>query len=75
VRPTKIRRRRHAGYASLIVLTLLVFRIPAVQNVAAATLTEFVQITERALRIPCALLDHDHCFFLDRFDPTCPQCM
>lgn len=73
--PTKIRRCRLASYAALIVLTLLVFRIPAVQNIAAAVLAEFVQITERALHIPCALLDHDHCFSLDRFDPTCPQCM
>lgn len=73
--PTKMRHRRLAGYAALIVLTLLVFRIPTVQNVVAAVLTEFVEITERALRTPCALLDHDHCFSLDRFDPTCPQCM
>jgi hypothetical protein len=75
VTQTKIRRRRLAGYAALIVLTLLIFRIPAVQNVAAAALIEFVEITERVLRLPCALLNHGHCFSLDRFDPTCPQCM
>jgi hypothetical protein len=32
-------------------------------------------VTERILRFPCWLLDHEHCFSLDRFDPTCPQCM
>ncbi len=72
---TQTNRRRLAGYAALIVLALLVFRIPAAQNVAAAALIEFVEIAERVLRLPCALLNHDHCFSLDRFDPTCPQCM
>lgn len=71
----KITRRRFAGYAALVVVTLLALRIPAVQYVVADTLIEFSEITERALRIPCALLDHDHCFSLDRLDPTCPQCM
>jgi hypothetical protein len=32
-------------------------------------------VTERILRFPCCLIDHKHCFSLDRFDPTCPQCM
>jgi hypothetical protein len=32
-------------------------------------------VTERILRFPCCLMDHKHCFSLDRFDPTCPQCM
>jgi hypothetical protein len=68
-------RRRLAGYAAMIVLALLALRIPAVQSVIAGALIEFVEITERTLRLPCALLDHDRCFSLDRLDPTCPQCM
>ena len=68
-------RRKFAGYAAVIVLALLILRIPAVQYVVAETLIEFIHITERTLRHPCALLDHDHCFSLDRFDPTCPQCL
>jgi hypothetical protein len=68
-------RRRPAGYAAMIVLALLVLRIPVVQNVIAGAFIEFVEITERTLRLPCALLDHDRCFSLDRLDPTCPQCM
>jgi hypothetical protein len=43
-----------------------------VQNAIAEALIEFIQITERTLRFPCALLDYDRCFSLDRFDPTCP---
>ena len=65
-------RRRLAGYTAMILLAFFVLRIPAVQNAIAGALIEFVEITERLLRLPCALLDHDRCFSLDRFDPTCP---
>ncbi len=71
----KTNRRRLAGYAPMIVLALLVLRVPVVQNVVAGTLIEFVEITERTLCLPRALLDHDRYFSLDRLDPTCPQCM
>ena len=71
----KTNRRKLAGYVALAVVTLLVFRIPAVQNVIAEALVEFIQITERTLRFPRALLDHDRCFSPDRFDPTCPPCL
>ena len=68
----KTNRRTLASYAALAVVTLLILRIPAVQNVIAEALIEFIQITERTFRFPCALLDHDRCFSLDRLDPTCP---
>lgn len=64
--------RKLAGYVALVVVTLLILRIPAVQNAIAEALIEFVEITERTLRFPRALLNHDKCFSLDRFDPTCP---
>ena len=64
--------RKLAGYVALVVVTLLILRIPAVQNAIAEALIEFIQITERTLRFPCALLDYDRCFSLDRLDPTCP---
>jgi hypothetical protein len=68
----KINRQRFASYAALIVLALLTLRIPTVQSVIAGALIEFIEITEKILRFPYALLDHDHCFSLDRLDPTCP---
>lgn len=71
----KTSRHRLVGYAALAVTTLLTLRIPKVQDVVAGALVEFVEISERTLCIPCALLHHDHCFSLDRFDPTCPQCI
>jgi hypothetical protein len=64
--------RRLAKYAVIIVLALIALRIPAVQNVIASALIEFVEITERTLRLPSTVLDHDKCFSLDRLDPTCP---
>jgi hypothetical protein len=65
-------RHRFVGYAAMILLALFVLRIPAVQNAIADVLIEFIEITEKTLRFPCALLDHDKCFSLDRFDPTYP---
>ena len=65
-------RRRLAGYAAMIVLALLALRIPAVQSVIAGALIEFVEITERTLRLPCALLDHDRCFFPGQVGPDLP---
>jgi hypothetical protein len=56
----------------MILLAFFVLRIPAVQNAIADALIEFIEITEKTLRFPCALLDYDRCFSLDRFDPTCP---
>ena len=70
----KTNRRRLAGYALLVILAVLFIRTPAVQRIVAGTLIEFVEVTERVFRFPCALLDHDRCFSLDRLDPTCPQC-
>lgn len=71
----KYSRRKLVRYAAVVVLALLVLRTPTVQRVVAEALIESIQITERTLRLPCALLDHDHCFSLDRLDPTCPQCL
>ena len=70
----KTNRGRLAGYALLVILAVLFIRTPAVQRIVAGTLIEFVEVTERVFRFPCALLDHDRCFSLDRLDPTCPQC-
>jgi len=73
--PHLINRRRLFVKAGLIALALLVLAMPATQNVLACALDQFAEITERALHFPCTLLDHSKCFTLDRFDPTCPQCL
>ena len=65
-------RRQFASYAAMILLAFFVLRIPAVQNAIADALIEFIEITEKTLRFPRALLNHDKCFSLDRFDSTCP---
>jgi hypothetical protein len=70
-----VNRRRFVANAAMVVLALLVFAMSATQNVVACALDEFAEITERALHFPCTLLDHGKCFTLDRFDPTCPQCL
>jgi len=72
VTQAKTNRRKLACYAAMVVVALLILRIPDVQHTVAGALSEFVEIAERTLRHPCALLDHDRCFTLDRLDPTCP---
>lgn len=62
-------------HATVIVLAVAVLRTPAAQSVILGGLAEFADMTERIVRFPCWLLDHKSCFSLDRFDPTCPQCM
>lgn len=73
--PHLMTRRRLFAWTGLIVLTLLVLTMPATQNVLAVALDEFAEITEKVLHFPCTLLDHTHCFTMDRLDPTCPQCL
>ncbi len=68
-------RRKFVAYTAMTVLVLIVLRLPAVQSIVAGALIEFVEIAERAMHIPCCLLDHERCFSLDRLDPTCPQCI
>ena len=67
--------RRFVVYAAVMILTATVLTTPAARSVIVGDLVGITDITERVLRIPCQLLDHEHCFSLDRFDPTCPQCM
>jgi hypothetical protein len=68
-------RQRFAIHAAGIVIAIAVLRMPAAQSAVLGGMVGFADTTERILRCPCWLLDHRHCFSLDRFDPTCPQCM
>lgn len=68
-------RQRFAVHAAVIVIAIAVLRMPAAQSAVLGGLVGFTDMTERILRFPCWLLDYRHCFSLDRFDPTCPQCM
>jgi hypothetical protein len=70
-----IHRRKFAVQATVILLTIAGLSTPTARTVLAGGLVGFADATERILRFPCWLLDHRHCFSLDRFDPTCPQCM
>jgi hypothetical protein len=69
--------KRHRSIATVaaIVLSLIALRVPAAQSILMDKFIEFAQVTERAVRFPYWLVTHAHCFSLDRFDPTCPQCM
>ncbi len=68
-------RRRFVLCAAVIVLALTALGTSAAQTIVAGGLVEFVEITERIVRFPCWLMDHNRRSFLDRLDPTCPQCI
>lgn len=68
-------RRKFVSYAAVMVLAAAALRTHTAESILIGGLIEFADVSERIMRIPCQLLDHKRCFFLDRFDPTCPQCM
>jgi hypothetical protein len=68
-------RRRFVLYAAVIVLVIVALRTPVAQSIVLGGLVGFAGITERVVHFPCRLVDHTRWFSLDRFDPTCPQCM
>lgn len=61
--------------AAVIILAVAVLRTPTAQSVIVGGLVECAEMTERVLQFPYWFFDHTHCFSLDRFDPTCPQCL
>lgn len=68
-------RRKFVTYAAVMVLAATALRTHTAESILVGGLIGFADISERIMRIPCQLLDHKHCFSLDRFDPTCPHCM
>lgn len=67
------RRRLITGIATCA-LTVSTLATPAGRVVAIASLVHIAEVGAKILRLPRRLLDHDRCFTLDRFDPTCPHC-
>ncbi|HEY2472446.1 MAG TPA: hypothetical protein VGI45_31970 [Terracidiphilus sp.] len=70
-----IAHRRLIACAAMIVLVLVALRTPVVPSIVLGGVAECVGIAERIARFRCWLLYREDCFSLDRFDPTCPQCM
>ncbi len=69
------RRRLVAGVVAASVLALAILATPTGRAVALASLVHVAEVGAKILRLPCQLFDHCKCFTLDRFDPTCPQCL
>lgn len=67
-------RRRSIATVAAILLSLIALRMPAAQSILLDGFIEFAQATERAACFPYWLVTYTHCFSLDRFDPTCPEC-
>jgi hypothetical protein len=68
-------RRKFISGAAASVLILAIVATPAGRSMLASALLDFVEINEKVVRLPCRNVDNSRCLSLDRFDPTCPQCM
>jgi hypothetical protein len=67
-------RRKFIAGAGACLFALAIVATPT-RSMAASALLHFVEITAGIARLPCWIVDHSRCLTLDRFDPTCPQCM
>jgi hypothetical protein len=63
-----------SGTAALV-LTLAIVAAPTGRSMAASAPLDFFEINEEVARLPLLIVDHSRYLSLDRFDPTCPQCM
>jgi hypothetical protein len=70
-----VNRRKVLAELGMCSLALAVIATPTGRSMGLVALAEFVGITERVARLPCPMVNHTSCFSVDRFDPTCPQCM
>jgi hypothetical protein len=61
--------------AGMFVIGVLIVATPTGRNVAVSAVTEFAVITERFACCRYWFVDHARRLSLDRFDPTCPQCI
>jgi hypothetical protein len=75
MKQTVTTRRKFIFGAAALVLTLATVATPTGRSMAAIALLDFVEINEKVARLPCRIVDISRCLSLDRFDPTCPQCM
>lgn len=57
---------------SILAVTLLLS--PVGRSSIASTFDWFIQTVEAVTEFPCKIVTDIRHFFLDRLDPTCPQC-
>ena len=63
------------GTTAAAALSIALVVTPSGRSVTVGASIDFVEIIEKVARLPCWIVDHSRCLSLDRFDPTCPQCM
>lgn len=61
--------------AGTCVLAVVLLVTPSVQVAALDAIGTFAENTAKVLLHPLWPFAHGKCFTLDRFDPTCPQCL
>ncbi len=69
------KRPRMIATVAALAVSLIALSTPSARSMLMDGFIEFAQVTEKAACFPYWLVTHTHCFSLDRFDPTCPQCM
>jgi hypothetical protein len=69
------RRSKLIALALMIVLSVVAEGTPTGQRIVVGGFINFTEITEKIVCFPNWFVNHPRCFSLDRFDPTCPQCI
>ena len=70
-----VNRRRLVTGIAVCALAAATLATPTGRAVVLVSLVHVAEIGSKILRLPYWIVDHSKCFSLDRFDPTCPQCM
>ena len=75
MKQTTTTRRKFISGSLACLFALTIVATPTGRSVGAGALVDFIEITERVAHFPYWVVEHSRCFSLDRFDPTCPQCV
>lgn len=70
-----MRRSRFIAMGGTCLLTVALLITPSVQTLAMGAIGNVVEGSMKSLIKPIWPFGHSKCFNLDRFDPTCPQCL
>ena len=68
-------RSKSIALAGTCVLAAVLLLSPSVQEVAMDAVGTVAESAARSLLRPFWPFGHGKCFTVDRFDPTCPQCL
>jgi len=68
-------RSKSVAMAGTFILAVVLLVTPSIQAMALDAIETVAESAVNGLLQPFWPFEHGKCFTLDRFDPTCPQCL